>query len=124
MREKASLKKRLVVVGLGLPTLLLVLLLVRYSWLQIIAQGMIMSRFQGQVEENFELQTPRGAIKDRQGRELAVSIMARSLYGDPLTLNKPAHGVAQFLAPLIGEDAEALTKKLSGRNRFVWIKGN
>lgn len=122
MREKVSLKKRLVVIGLGLPTFLLVLLLVRFSWLQIIAQDMIMSRFQGQVEENFELQTPRGAIKDRQGRELAVSIMARSLYGDPLTLNKPAHEVAQFLAPLIGEDAESLTKKLSGRNRFVWIK--
>lgn len=120
--NRANLQKRLMVLGLGLPGLLLILLLCRYGWLQVIAQEEMMDRFQGQVEGNYELQTPRGAITDRNGRELAVSIMARSLYGDPLMLNKPAAEVAEFLAPLIGEKPEELTELLTGRNRFVWLK--
>lgn len=120
--NRANLQKRLTILGLGLPTILLVLILCRYGWLQVIAQEEMMDRFQGQVEGNYELQTPRGAITDRNGRELAVSIMARSLYGDPLMLNKPAAEVAEFLAPLIGEKPEELTELLTGRNRFVWLK--
>lgn len=120
--NRANLQKRLTILGLGLPLVLLVLIICRYGWLQVIAQEEMMDRFQGQVEGNYELQTPRGAITDRNGRELAVSIMARSLYGDPLMLNKPAGEVAEFLAPLIGEKPEELTELLTGRNRFVWLK--
>lgn len=120
--NRASLQRRLTIFGLGLPIILLVLILCRYGWLQVIAQKEMLNRFQGQVEGNYELQTPRGAITDRNGRELAVSIMARSLYGDPLMLNKPAGEVAGFLAPLIGEKPEELTELLTGRHRFVWLK--
>lgn len=120
--SNSLIKKRLIFLGLGLPLVLLVMLFARYGWLQIIDQGEIMNRFQGQVEGNYELQTPRGTITDRNGRELAVSIMARSLYGDPLMLNRPAKEVAEFLAPLIGEKVENLTEALSQKNRFVWLK--
>ena len=115
-------KRRLAICGLGLPLFLFVITISRFAWLQIVARDELMARFQGQVEESYELQTPRGAIRDRHGREMAVSILARSLYGDPLMLNKPAEEVAQFLAPLIGEKPETLTEKLSGRNRFIWLK--
>lgn len=124
MRKESSnsIRKRLTFLGVGLPLVLLILLFARYGWLQIIDQGEIMNRFQGQVEGNYELQTPRGTITDRNGRELAVSIMARSLYGDPLMLNRPAAEVAEFLAPIIGEKVEDLTESLSQKNRFVWLK--
>ena len=121
-RQKTLLRSRLIFCGLVLPILLFAGLMFRYGWLQVIAQEDIMNRFQGQVEENYELQTPRGAIIDRHDRQLATSIMARSLYGDPLMLNKPAEEVAAFLAPLIGVRQEILTEKLSAHNRFVWLQ--
>ena len=80
-------KRRLAICGLGLPLFLFVITISRFAWLQIVARDELMARFQGQVEESYELQTPRGAIRDRHGREMAVSILARSLYGDPLMLN-------------------------------------
>ncbi len=70
-----------------------------------IAQG---SRYRAraarQQERRIEIAASRGSILDREGRELAVSVEASSIYAIPDDVQKP-RAVAQALAPLVGMPA-------------------
>jgi cell division protein FtsI (penicillin-binding protein 3) len=65
----------------------------------------------------------RGAILDRTGRSLAVSIDLETVYADPGLVRDPA-AAARRLAPVLGEPARALEALLAGQepgSRFVYI---
>lgn len=79
--------------------------------------------------------SPRGAIVDRDGEELAVSIMSKSLYADPVAMEdhpesdaaKTGRNVkrlaAELLAAPLGISAESLYSDFTIEGaRFVWIK--
>lgn len=79
--------------------------------------------------------SPRGAIVDRDGEELAVSIMSKSLYADPVAMEdhpesdaaKTGRNVkrlaADLLAAPLGISAESLYSDFTIEGaRFVWIK--
>lgn len=79
--------------------------------------------------------SPRGAIVDRDGEELAVSIMSKSLYADPVAMEdhpesdaaKSGRNVkrlaADLLAAPLGISAESLYSDFTIEGaRFVWIK--
>ena len=59
------------------------LLLVRFAWLQLVDGDELAERAITIAEENRARQSPRGKILDRNGRELAISRMAKSLVINP-----------------------------------------
>ena len=75
----------------------------RYAWLQIVEGSRMADRVRSQTGEERVLQSPRGAIIDRNGRELAISVMTKSLFVDPASV-QDANAVAAKLAPLIAVD--------------------
>lgn len=54
-----------------------------------------------QTEGSQTLYSPRGTIYDRNGKEMAFSIMVKSLYGDPGMLNVSPKEAAKALAPIL-----------------------
>ena len=58
---------------------LLVVLAGRLAWVQLVDGGTWSERAREQLQESRSLKTPRGAIYDRSGKELAISHMAKSL---------------------------------------------
>jgi cell division protein FtsI (penicillin-binding protein 3) len=63
---------------------------------------------------------PRGEVTDVQGRPLAISADADSIWANPRDV-RDVTGTAEKLAALIGGDASLLEAKLAGDRRFVWI---
>jgi len=68
-----------------------------------------------------ELPAPRGVIRDRVGRELAVTADASSVYANPRKVEGVA-STAETLAKLLGQDVRGLEEKLSSSRHFVWLK--
>lgn len=66
----------------------------------------------------------RADIVDRSGEILATDLQAASLYADARVVWDPAETAQALKAIVPGIDATALTKKLSSRQAFVWIKRN
>ena len=62
----------------------------------------------------------RGAIVDRNGYELAMSIPQTSVYADQRQVTDPA-GEAAKLAPVLGLDAPGLQQRMTGRSTFVYL---
>ncbi|MBQ0066913.1 MAG: peptidoglycan glycosyltransferase [Phascolarctobacterium sp.] len=75
---------------------------------------------------------PRGHILDRNGDELAVSIMCESLYVDPSQIFKLekkdagdgnlAQFTAEILAPILHMQEKDVWNKCTQNSSFVWIK--
>lgn len=63
----------------------------------------------------------RGAIYDREGRELALSVQVWSVYAHPNKISDK-RAVAKNLAPLIGLGVDDVFSIISKDARFAWIK--
>ena len=70
---------------------------------------------------NIEVASERGAVLDRNGKSLAVSVPAESLYVRP-SLIKNQQEVVQKLSEILGLPKASIQKKLSSNSPFVWIK--
>ena len=82
----------------------LVVLTIRYAYLQVIQGDALAQRMRDQSGYEFRIQSLRGAILDRNGKELAVSNMTKSLFIDPNHVyesHDPA-AIAADIAPVIG----------------------
>ena len=66
----------------------------------------------------------RGAIVDRHGTPLAVSVLVPSVVADPLLVGGRAAAVkaADSIAPLLQLDRRELAAQLASKRRFVWLK--
>ena len=67
------------------------------------------------------MQSPRGAIVDRNGRELAVSTMTKSLFVDPNHVENAAQ-LAKDLAPLVDKSEEDILADIAVGGGFSWVK--
>jgi len=68
-----------------------------------------------------DVPAPRGTITDRHGIELAVSEPADDVTANPRLIRDPV-AVARRVAPLLGQDAGAVARKLGDRRRgFVYL---
>lgn len=98
----------------------------RLAWLQLVIGDELKDRLRDQMSMTQDLQSPRGTIYDRNGRELAISIMTKSLFVDPkdVTENKEIEpqAAADLIAPLVGVKPEDIMKKIADGGRFAWIK--
>lgn len=106
---------------LMLTILALISLTARIAWIQLGEGQRLSARVQDQLRENRIIQSPRGTIYDRNGRELAVSSMSKSLYANPREI-KDADALAELLAPIIGMKADNIKNRLITGASFVWLR--
>ena len=109
---------------------------VRLFWLQIVSGDDLANRALQQTAGDEKVYSPRGSILDRNGEELAVSIMSKSLYVDPKQMDDnpemwprgqqpqrdPRRLAADLLAPVLKIKADELYSDFSNGGRFLWIK--
>ena len=108
---------RLVLVLLGLMGVVVV----RYGWLQLVQGSELAERMRYQVGHDYSVQSPRGAIVDRNGRELAVSTMTKSLFVDPNHVEDAAQ-LAKDLSPLIDKPEADILEDIAVGGGFSWVK--
>ena len=76
-KDRVFVQKRIIRLVMILLALMGVVV-VRYGWLQLVQGSELAARMRYQVGHDYSVQSPRGAIIDRNGRELAVSTMTKS----------------------------------------------
>lgn len=99
----------------------LLALLGRMFYLQIVRADYFAERARHQQQSRITLEPRRGAIVDRQGRRLAVSVPVQSLYARPRLIESP-YTVAARIAALIDVPRDELLKTLRTKRSFVWLK--
>ena len=113
--------KRSIIVFLSGLLLLIIILAGRIGWIQFVDGKRMTAKIGVQLSESKMLHSPRGTIYDRNGRELAVSSMTKSLYANPSEI-KDVDQVAGALASLLGMNPEDIKEKLANGGQFIWIK--
>lgn len=97
-------------------------LLLRAMFIQIFPDGRLESLKRKQFETSLQIRTRRGAIVDRNGKELAASVPAYSLFADPKLL-RDSNALSGRLAKYLKLSRANLKKRLRDRERrFVWIR--
>ena len=107
----------------------------RYGWLQLVRGNALKKQAAEYATNNVVTHHPRGRIVDRDGAELAISVMTGALYADPEAMvekvgassSKPPRDVraeaARLLAPVLEmSEARLLAKFSVPESRFQWIK--
>jgi cell division protein FtsI (penicillin-binding protein 3) len=103
----------------GLVGMFLVVV-VRLVWVQVIsADGYVAYGVEQRIDP-IELAGGRGAIYDRNGYDLAISIPQTSVAADPSIVTDPA-AAARRLAPVLRLDVADVQRKLSADVRFVHL---
>ena len=122
MAKKVMMKiERRIALFLSILLLLIVVLGVRIAWVQFVDGKRMTDKTEIQLRENKTLHSPRGTIFDRNGRELAVSGMTKSLYANPSEIKEPDQ-IAGVLASLLEMKPEDIKEKLVLGGQFIWIK--
>ncbi|HEY8272599.1 MAG TPA: penicillin-binding protein [Pseudobdellovibrionaceae bacterium] len=115
------MKSRIILVFAGVIVLWSALIL-RAAYLQFLPNEKLQSLQNRQFQTVITLQARRGAIVDRNGRDLAMSATAYSLYADPKILDKRKQ-LAKNLAKELGVSMESIYAKIKDSSkRFVWIQ--
>ena len=117
-KQRTSIQRQVNKLAFVMMALMGVIVL-RYGWLQLIEGNEMSERMKAQVGHDFAIQSPRGTVLDRNGRELAVSTMTKSLYIDPAHVKDPS-AVAADLAPLIGKSEQDILDDIAVGGGFVW----
>lgn len=120
VRTKVNVQRR-VALFVGMLLCLIVGLCGRIAWVQLVQGEELAAREEHQVGENRTLQSPRGTIYDSKGRELAVSMMVKSLYVDPSQV-RDADRLAADLSPILDMKAEDIKERIALGGGFVWLK--
>ena len=113
-------RTRLVVTLIGLGWVILSIRLVQLQWWQ---QDKFVGKAEQQREFVEEVVARPGDIVDRQGRLLATTLTARSLYLIPAKISEPQM-FAEALAEPLGLSSDSVYEKVvaNSERQFVWIK--
>lgn len=118
-RRRRGLNARLISVGT-----LLALAWVGIGYRLAVVQGMEADVYAAQgLDQRLQreiLAADRGIIFDRDGRELAVTVDAVTVYANPLEIEDP-ETVARLVAPLVGRQPEAVLAAISGEGTFAYV---
>jgi len=95
-------------------------IVVRLAYLQVVRHDDLEARAQRQQTRHQGDMEARGAILDRAGATLAVSIEGGSCYADPKQVENPAQ-TAKVLAQWLHMPAGPIKAHLEQKKRFVWI---
>ena len=99
------------------------LLLVRFAWLQLVDGDELAERAITIAEENRARQSPRGKILDRNGRELAISRMAKSLVINPSKVKpEDRDNLVAQLSEILKLKPEEIREDIDTGGVFVYVK--
>jgi cell division protein FtsI (penicillin-binding protein 3) len=106
----------LVVLSLGLSVIVL-----RLTQVQAVSAAEYEKLGAGQRIRKISLAAERGAIFDRNGVDLALSVNQQTVWANPKVVTDPA-GYAAKLAPILGMDQKVLSDRLGQRSHsFVYL---
>lgn len=115
-----STQLRLRVIG-ALFVAVFLIIAARASYLQLVLAEDLSARGNQQHQRVIKLTPQRGAIYDRNGEALALSLEVKSLYANPTEIQSVGK-VAGRLAKVLDLSEKRLRDKLSKNKRFVWIE--
>ncbi|MGB0062812.1 MAG: penicillin-binding protein [Terracidiphilus sp.] len=99
----------------------------RLFWLQIVEHRQYVERAARQQQRTFEVAPRRGILYDRNLRELAMTVLADSIYADPTEISDKA-AAAHTLAALVHTDSadqltteDQIAARLNAGHNFAWI---
>lgn len=92
----------------------------RLTYLQLFRYSDYLARARRQQQRFVEFTPPRGAVYDRNLREMAMSISLDSCFAVPAEISDPAM-VARLLAVVLDVQPEEIETRLGGSRSFVWI---
>jgi cell division protein FtsI (penicillin-binding protein 3) len=118
-REKWA-RIRIVMIG-TLFGLLFLSVTCRAFYLQILKHEEMIKRAEKQHQRIVPLTPARGAIMDRNGTPLAVSVEMDSCYAEPRHIQDIA-GTAAVLSPMLGTPKQEIARKISNAKNFVWLE--
>jgi cell division protein FtsI (penicillin-binding protein 3) len=99
-----------------------VIVIGRLVQIQLVRHGEYVTKAARQQERTLALQPVRGSIVDRNGRILAESIAAESIYADPQAIvDRAQTAKAMASVAALQMDARELSTKLNSTSGFVWI---
>jgi len=101
-------------------TTLFVIIVLRLAYVQVISPDRYVAYGDAQRIQPIELAGGRGAIYDRNGNDLALSIPQTSIAADPSIVTDPADA-ARRLAPVLRVEEPELLAKLTEDVRFVYL---
>ncbi len=128
-------KARFIVIA-GMLFGALLLIIMRLFYLQIIDGKVMLAKLNEQLHSVHMVKHPRGRIVDRDGEEMAVSVITGSLYADPEEMGRerydyePKKGegkrdtrriCADLLAPVLKRNADDLYKLFNSGGRYVML---
>ncbi len=117
-REKWA-RTRIVIIGV-LFGLLFMAVSVQAFKLQILQHENMVKKAERQHQHVVPLTPGRGAIMDRNGNNLAVSVEMHSCYAEHRNI-EDVEGTAAVLAPFLEMPAQEIAKKINGARNFVWL---
>lgn len=116
------MKARIIIIYLGICFLWGVLIL-RAAYLQFIPHNQLSALQNKQFQTVVKLPPRRGAILDRDGKDLAMSQPAYSIYADPKIIADKKEVANELAKVLKTTTAEQIFKKIKDKDkRFVWIE--
>jgi len=92
----------------------------RLTYLQLFRHSDYLARALRQQQRTFEITPERGAIYDRNGQPLAMSVPVDSAFGVPAEI-ADEHLAARLLSGVVGVPQEVLESRFESSRSFVWI---
>jgi cell division protein FtsI (penicillin-binding protein 3) len=96
---------------------------IRLAWLTVVDREFYVERGQAQYQKTLALDARRGAIRDRNGRELALSVDVESLYVVPTSFTPDEIPEASAkLSACLGVPRKRIAVRLKGARSFAWLE--
>lgn len=121
MSYSETVTKKRIALLLLVISFLMGCLILRVTYLQVFLTGWLRRSAEAQRFRAVPLQAHRGAIYDRTGHELAISIDADSIYGIPAQISD-VRNTARIIGLILNQDPQELQARLAQKTAFVWIK--
>ena len=127
MRAAVTVKnKRRIAIGFGLITFVLLLLVFRVAWIQIVDAQELTEKAISQQTKDTVIEPKRGVIYDRNGKELATSTTCYTLWVRPAQFQadlsaEEIQGRAAKLAETVGKDAESVLSMVTKETSMVSV---
>ena len=112
-------KKRLFILG-GLLFFWALVVCFRLVQLQVFKYGEYVAKAARQQQRTINVDPPRGVIYDRNGRELAMSVMVDSIFAVPSEVPDQV-STAHLLGKILGVDSDDILNHLKASRSFAWV---
>lgn len=117
LSAKSRTRAFFLLLGMGVAFVAIVL---KLTYLQAIGGGQYVAVGASEWTRSVTLPAERGAILDRNGDELAVSIPQQTVYADPKLVSDPVNEAAK-LAPVLNINQDKLAQEMSEHNQFTYL---